>query len=209
MPALMMVIFLVKRKWEAILGFLSVWILALALVSILNSAAIPRYFEENKTTTFAIMERTDNLSPLLTGYRYGGWLGAASIVLFFSLIVFVNRRYFYEWKTFPSTRIWMLLAYLAVACLPIFWIYSLTPLLPVLVFLIFQRKIVTTIICLYCILIPSIYLHGDELSLVLVTSAALLTGLAFILDVLPIKIFQKQWRLGLPDVAETKLDSKA
>lgn len=208
-PGLMIVIFLVKRKWMALLGFLSVWVFSLALVSILNSAAIPRYFEENRTTTFAIMQRTDNLSPLLTGYRYGGWAGVALIILFFALIVFFNRRYFYEWKNFPSTRIWMLLAYLSVACLPIFWIYSLMPLLPVLVFLIFQRKIVTTIISLVCILIPSIYIYGDEQSLVFVSSVVLLAGLAFVLDVLPFKIFQKQWRLPLPVVAEANMDASA
>ena len=81
------------------------------------------------------------------------------------------------------------------------------PLLPVLAFLIFQRKIVTTLICSYCILIPSIYIQGGEQSVLFIASAALLPGLAFILDVLPFRVFQKQWRSRLPVIDEMQLDS--
>jgi hypothetical protein len=205
MPALLMIAFLLKRKWRAILGFVTLWIVSLSIVSILNPAAIPRYFEENKHTTIAIIERPDNASPLLVSYRYGGWLGVGAIILLFALIAFVNRRYFYEWRDFPSTRAWMLLAYFAVACLPIFWIYSLMPLLPVLIFLLSERKIVTSVIALLCILIPSVYVRGGELSVLLTASVCLFTGLAFILDLSSIKIFQKQWRLGLSIKGEANL----
>lgn len=208
MPALVVIVFLVKRKWKAVLGFVAVWLFALALVSVLNSSAIPQYVEENKTTSFILMQRGDNSAPLIAGYRYGGWLGVALILLCLALVIFVNRRYFYEWRSFPSTRVWMLLSYLAVACLPIFWIYSLMPLLPVLAFLIFQRKIVTTLICLYCILISSIYIQGGAQSVPFIASASLLPGLAFILDVLPFKVFQQQWSPApLPVIDETKLDA--
>jgi hypothetical protein len=202
MPGLLVFIYIVKRRWRGVLGFFSVWIFSLALVSILNSAAIPRYFEENRTTTFAILERADNGAPLLMVYRYAGLAGIVSVAIFFALILFTNRRYFHEWKTYPPTRAWMILAYLAVACLPIFWVYSLMPLLPVLIFLLIQRKIITTIIGLYCLLIPSIFLHGDERSLIFIASVSLLTGLAFILDVLPFKVFQRQWGAGLSTLAE-------
>jgi hypothetical protein len=197
MPALLMIIFLVKRRWRAVLGFVSLWIISLSLVSILNPAAIPRYVEENRHTSIAIIERPDNASPLLVSYRYGGWVGIALIILFFFVIVFVNRRYFYEWKKEPSTRVWMLLSYFAVACLPIFWIYSLLPLLPVIIFLLCERKIVTTVIALVCILIPSVYVWGGELYVLLIAGVSILAGLCFILDVSSLKIFQKQWRSSL------------
>jgi hypothetical protein len=207
MPGLLMIIFLVKRRWRAVLGFVSLWVIALSIVSILNPAAIPSYVEENRYTSIAIIERPDNASPLLVSYRYGGLLGVALIILFFFVIVFVNRRYFYEWKREPSTRVWMLLSYFAVACLPIFWIYSLLPLLPVIIFLLCERKIVTTVIALVCILIPSVYVWGGELYVLLIASVSILTGLCFILDLSSLKICQKQWRscLGFTDRANLEV----
>jgi hypothetical protein len=207
MPGLLVIIYLGKRRWKAVSGFLSVWIFSLSLVTLLNPAAVPRYFEENKTTSLAIIQRPDNSAPLAVSYHYAGLAGAALLILFFALIVFVNRRYFLEWPSFPSTRIWMLLSYFAVACLPIFWVYSLMPLLPVLVYLIFQRKIATTILCAPCILIPSLYIHGGEQAVALISSVCVFAGLAFILDALPYKPFQKRWRLGLNVIDEMNPDA--
>jgi len=207
-PGLLMIIFLLKRRWAAILGFVLVWVLALSLISLLNPTTIPRYIEEQfiakriyypkpddapMTTTAATMRRTDNSAPLVVSYRYGGLPGLVLLILLFSTIIFVNRRYFYEWKTAPSTRLWMLLAYFSAACLPIFWIYSLMPLLPVIAFFLFERKIVTTLIALYSILIPSIYIQGGEQSVIPIASVTIFLGLAFTLDRLPSKIFQMKW----------------
>ncbi|PYS48792.1 MAG: hypothetical protein DMF68_12000 [Acidobacteria bacterium] len=207
-PGLLMIIFLLKRKWTAILGFISVWVLALSLITLLNPATLPRYFEEQvitkrlydsnpsavpMTTTSVVIERTDNAAPLVISYRYGGPFGLVLLVLLFSTIIFVNRHYFYEWKICPSTRLWMLLAYFSAACLPIFWIYSLMPLLPVIGFFLFERKILTTIFALYSILIPSIYIRGGEESAIPIASVSIFLGLAFILDRLPLKIFQRKW----------------
>jgi hypothetical protein len=204
-----MIVFLVKRKWMALLGFVSVWIMALSLVTLLNPVTIPRYFAEQvvtkrvydlnnptaapQTTSSFVMQRTDNSAPLIVSYRYGGWAGIGFLILLFALIIFFNRQYFYEWKQLPSTRIWMLLSYFSVACLPIFWLYSLMPLLPVIAFLFFERKIVATIIAVYCILVSSIYIQGGEQPVIPIASISVLVGLAFILDILPFRIFQKQW----------------
>jgi hypothetical protein len=197
LPVLVMLLYLVKRKWRAVLGFVALWVISLSLVSILNPAAIPRYVEENKTTSFFLMQRTDNSGLLVVGYRYGGVVGVILIALLFAVIIYVNRRFFQDSKDYPSTRAWMLASYFAVACLPIFWIYSLMPLLPVLGFLIFQRKIATTVICLYCILIPSIYIRGGEQAVLPMASVSVFAGLAFIFDALPFKLFQKQWQARL------------
>ena len=65
------------------------------------------------------------------------------------------------------------------------------PLLPVLAYLIFQRRIVTTGISLVCLLIPAIYIRGGDESVLLMVSVNILTGLAFICDSLPFRFFQK------------------
>jgi hypothetical protein len=131
----------------------------------------------------------------MVSYRQGGWIGVALLVLFFSLVVFINRRFFYEWETFPSTRVWMLLSYFGVALLPTSYIYALMPLLPVIIFLLCERRIAATIPALCALLIPCIYVEGGDQSVVPMASVSIFIGLAFILDVLPFKIFQKRWHL--------------
>ena len=193
---IVMVIFLVKRKWTAVLGFLSIWIVMLAAVAILNSAAIPRYFVVSRQVSAGIIQRTDNQSPIVASYRYGGWIGVVLIVLLFSVIVLVNRHHFYAWTTFPSTRAWMISSYFSVALLPTSYIYALIALLPVIGFLLWERKIATTILALGAILVPSIYVQGGDESVLPIASVTVLIGLAFILDVLPFKLFQKKWRFA-------------
>ena len=194
LPALLMIAFIIKRKWMAILGFVSFWIAALAMVLILNASAIQRYVEENRHTSVAIMQRPDNAAPLLVGYRYGGWLGLAAIICFYGAIVFANRECFSGEKDYPSTRAWMLLSYFAVACIPIFWIYSLMPLLPVIAFLVKGGRVATTILAVGAVLIPSILIQAGESSILAIAGAVAILGLALIFDVLPMKILQRQWR---------------
>ncbi len=209
LPGIVIFIFLVKRRWAAVLGFVAVWALSLSLVTLLNSAAVPRYLEEQLVTKRVyeqnnpastpistpsfVIQRTDNSAPLLVSYRYAGWLGVALLLLLFTAIVFANRECFYERDGTPSTRGWMIVSYLAVACLPIFWLYSLLPLLPVIGYLFFRRKVVTTAICVYSLLIPSIYIWGGDQSAAPIASVCILIGLAFILDRLPFNLFQKGW----------------
>lgn len=195
---IVMMIFLVKRKWNAVLGFLFIWIVMLAAVAILNSAAIPRYFVVSRQVSAGIIHRTDNQSPIVASYRYGGWIGVVLIVLLFCLIVFVNRHHFYTWKTFPSTRAWMISAYFSVALLPTSYIYALIPLLPVIIFLLWERNVATTVLALYAILVPSIYVQGGDQSVVPISSISIAIGLGLILDVLPFKVFQKKWRFARP-----------
>lgn len=196
MPGLMVVMFLVKRRWAAVLGFVCVWVVALVLVTAMNPAAVPRYVEENRTTSFLLMGRTDNSAPLVVGYHYGGWPGVALLVLFFAFVVYLYRRELFEWEDAPPVRAWMLAAYFPVALIPIFWIYSLMPLLPVLVYLISRRKIVTTALCLLCILIPSVYIRGGEESVLPMASVSLLAGLAFVCEALPFEVFRRRWWAG-------------
>jgi uncharacterized membrane protein len=198
---IVMVIFLVKRKWTAALGFLFIWIVMLAAVAILNFAAIPRYYVVSKGVSAGIIHRIDNQSPIVASYRYGGRIGVILIVLLFSLIVLLNRHCLFAWKTFPSTRAWMICSYLSVALLPTSYIYALIPLFPVIIFLLWERNIVTTILALYALLVPSIYVQGGEQSVVPIASVSIAIGLAFILDLLPLKLFKKKWRfarLSLP-----------
>ncbi|MDQ3819434.1 MAG: DUF2029 domain-containing protein [Acidobacteriota bacterium] len=192
-----LIIFVLKRRWAAVLGCLALWLLLLSIVLALNPETLHKYFEAAREASVRVISRTDNQAPIIASYRYGGWIGVTLIALYFSLIVFANRRFFYEWEISPSTRVWMLMSYFSVALLPTSYLYSLLPLVPVIIFLLSERKIVTTLIVLYCLLIPSVYVKGGDESVIPVASATLLLGLAFILDLLPLKVFQRKWGEGL------------
>lgn len=90
----------------------------------------------------------------------------------------------------------MICSYFSVALLPTSYIYALIPLLPAIIFLVWERNIVTTILALYAILVPSIYVQGGEQSVVPMSSISIAIGLGFILDVLPFKLFKKKWRFA-------------
>jgi len=90
----------------------------------------------------------------------------------------------------------MISSYFSVALLPTSYIYALIALLPVIGFLLWERKIATTILALGAILVPSIYVQGGDESVLPIASVTVLIGLAFILDVLPFKLFQKKWRFA-------------
>ena len=86
----------------------------------------------------------------------------------------------------------MLSSYFSVALLPTSYIYALVPLLPVIVFLIWQKKIVSGILATGAILAPCFYVEGGEESVLPLVSVTVFVGLAFIVDTLPLKIFQKE-----------------
>ena len=193
---IVLLIFVVKRKWPAVFGFILIWIVMLTTVYVLNSAAIPRYLVVSREVSSGIIHRTDNQSPIVASYAHGGWIGAVLMVLLLSLVLFVNRRYFYQWTVFPSTRAWMLSSYFSVALLPTSYSYALVPLLPVIVFLFWQKKIASAILAAGGILAPCFYVEGGEESVLPLVSVTVFVGLAFIVDTLPLKIFQKELQIA-------------
>ena len=40
-----------------------------------DQTSLPRYLEENRTTTFALIHRPDNAALIVASHRFGGWLG--------------------------------------------------------------------------------------------------------------------------------------
>lgn len=117
-PALLLVPFLLRRKWSAVAGFAAVWLLALALVFALHPGAIPRYIEVNTGNSPDMIARTDNAAMLPFLLR---WFGMPGVLIGACLLAVVAWRGREDWHTWE---------FLAVALLPIAWVYSLLPLLP-------------------------------------------------------------------------------
>ncbi len=186
-PGIMAISFLLKRKWLALLGFMVTLVAALFIVLLLYPGAINRYIEVNQTNSVNMILRNDNSSLLFNSYRFAGWMGLALVLFLFFLIIWANKECFYNPQLSTSPRLWILLSYFSVALLPISWNFSLAPLLPIVVFLIFRKKLSTLTIGLFCILIPYITpASGFSVPLALVT---LLIGLGLLFDALPFKLF--------------------
>jgi hypothetical protein len=118
LPGILLIPFLLRRKWSTVSGFTAVWIIALVLVIALHPGAIPSYLTINGSTTPETINRLDNGAFLPSLLRFFGLPGMAAGLLFLLLIAWVGRKNWYTWE------------FLAVALLPIAWIYSLFPLLP-------------------------------------------------------------------------------
>jgi hypothetical protein len=118
LPAILLVPFLLRRKWSALAGFALVWFLALGILFVISPDAISRYFEVNQTNSLTTIERLDNGAMLPTLFRLANWPGLLLGIAFLGGIAYLGRK---DWFTFE---------YLAVALLPIAWIYSVLPLLP-------------------------------------------------------------------------------
>ena len=189
-PGVMIILFLSRKGWHAILGIALVVIVSLVIVVLLSPNSIYQYVEANRLNSIAMTLRDDNASLLGTGYRLGGWLGETLVLIFIALVFWTNRRYvFGKTDQFPPTKLWMLLTYFTVVLLPVSWIYSLVPLLPVIIFLLAKRKMSTTFVGLCCIIIPLFVPVWGPYSVFPLVLVNVLIGVGLIFDALPFRLF--------------------
>jgi len=121
LPAILLIPFLLRRKWSALISFIAIWLIALGLITILHPEAILRYLEINSSNSFDMITRLDNGALLPSLARFTNWPGVVVGMIFLALVGWYGRDNWHTWE------------FLAVALLPIAWIYSLLPLLPGLI----------------------------------------------------------------------------
>jgi len=186
-PSILIISFLLKKKWLALLGFVSTFVSSLLILLYMYPSSISRYIEVNQSNSIDMILRLDNSSLLINSYRVGGWTGVTLILLLFLSIIWVNKEYFYEPVLSLSPRLWILLSYFSVALLPVSWVFSLAPLLPIVIMLISRKKLSTLIVGFCSILIPCIFPpFGVAIPFALVI---LLIGMGLLFDGLPFKLF--------------------
>lgn len=186
-PGILVLSFLLKRKWLALLGFLATFWASIIALLILHPGSILRYIEVNQINSKDVILHPNNLSLLINSYRFGGWVAVAMVLILFLSIIWTNRKFLYAPLLFSSSRLWILLSYFSVALLPIAWPYSLTPLLPVVIMLISQKKLSVLTIGFSCLIIPIIFpSFGTAIPF---AAVILLIGLGLLIDGLPFKIF--------------------
>ncbi len=127
-PALALINFVrLEKRWRTAAGFAAAWGLALTAIQSFNSQILTRYLAASRDSTLKLILGPENASPLGLGLRWLGWPGALLWLAFLGWLVWRNWDAIRE----NSERGWMFSFYLAVAVLPVLWVYSLLPLLPV------------------------------------------------------------------------------
>ena len=135
LPAGMLSLFLIKKKWSALAGFMFSWGAVLTLLHILSPTAVFRYIEVNKYVSPSWITSIGNGSPLVFLLRYFGLPGLGVGLAVILLMVCLNWRVWLNRDADISPDAWHLFSLLTVIFLPITWTYSIAPLLPGLLIL--------------------------------------------------------------------------
>lgn len=134
LPAVMLLPFLWRREWRALVAFTTVWAAALGLVLFCNPQALAAYFAANRAGSLEQIARIDNGALLVVAWRTGGLFGLALAGALVGVVVTTGLR-----AGVTTTAAWAVWIWLGVAVLPIAWVYSLLPLLPWLLRVLCQR----------------------------------------------------------------------
>lgn len=138
--ALLIIPFIARRKWQAVIGFIFTWLAGLTIITILEPTTIYRYILVNRSNSIEIIMREDNASFLAFLFRYLKIPGLVAGILFIAIIVYLGMP-----RAFKNTKIsvpeWNLFCFLSVILLPIAWIYSILPLLTIILSALQQKGV--------------------------------------------------------------------
>ena len=177
-PCLLLWPSIVRREVATVLTAIVAGVVAVVTLWWLNPDIFSRYLEVNRSNSPEIVARLDNASPIVNAYRHLGAGGALSLVAGLSAVWFGTLRQHRD-RAFSA----LLCAYLSVALLPIVWIYSTLPLLPILIWFIRRRPFSIVSVPAYCSFAILMFCPrwGVE-SVNPIVVAILLPGLSFLLE---------------------------
>jgi hypothetical protein len=181
LPAILLIPFILRRKWAAVAGFAVTWLTALGIILILSPNAIHRYITANRTNSINTINRLDNGAFTMFLYRNSGIKGlmiAAILVILF--LALTTKIWLHNRDKHITQDEWNLYSFFAVLLLPIAWIYSLAPLVPQLLSLLQKNKVVRTV-AIAAMLIPIIIYPWDESPTVGIFVFFILVGIAIAL----------------------------
>lgn len=138
LPAVLLLPFLLKKKWSALAGFALVWAVSLVILFAIAPDVIRQYIEANLTASPHHIARWDNNALLPFAHQNFGFLGVGLTVGLLVMVLIVWWKEFQQEEISPAA--WHVTSFLAVALLPITWFYSIFPLLPTFLWLSSSRK---------------------------------------------------------------------
>jgi hypothetical protein len=134
LPALLLAPLVIRRQWNAAVGFAVTWLISLVLVLLLNAGAIQAYLRTGGADSAQWITEPGNGAFLVVAARYG----LIGIALAFILVAAVGFRDLRD----PSSDVrmrWARWNWFATALLPIAWSFSVLP-LALSVLVLFHRR---------------------------------------------------------------------
>ncbi len=156
LPSVVLLPFIIRRNLNAVKGFVVSWLTAAVILVMLSPKAVIRYFTANQTNAIEIILRPDNGSFLFFLYRRAGILGLIiTVLVLLVLLILVYKKYRQGSVNEISTDEWNIYAFMAVLLMPITWVFTIAPLLPNLLLLMQDKRMIVRVLAI-CALIPPI-----------------------------------------------------
>jgi hypothetical protein len=148
LPIVMLCPFVIRKKWGAVIGFALIWALAVTLLYVLDPQIWSSYFKANSSNFTNQMMRDDGSSFLVFLYKKFDIFGALiTIILMLGfLLSFLNFYLKQGISRVISEFEWQGYLFLSIIMLPIAWIYSVVPLIPILWSLLRSTKVTLNIL---------------------------------------------------------------
>ncbi len=124
LPALLLLMF--WRRWRAWGAFAGAWVVALGLVAAFNASALWTYARQLREAADVHVGRLDNGSVVAVADRIAGPGGAVLAVVAIAVVLLHGLRS-------GGEQAWGVTLWASVALLPVAWIYSVVPLVPLVV----------------------------------------------------------------------------
>lgn len=153
LPALSLVPFVVVGRRRVVGAFAAVWVAAVAFLLLVHPSALGRYLDVVRTTGREQAARGENSSLVWAAAHNAGAGGVTVALLFVAIVLVASLR-----RPRRSERIdrwsWDAWTWAGVALLPIAWIYSLLPLLPVIIRTFLQGGVVVRALAFAAFVVP-------------------------------------------------------
>jgi hypothetical protein len=182
-PLLLLAPFVLRGRVRAVLAAAAVCVGGVAAVALLSPSALADYATLGREASRLQLDRLDNSSLLVFSsnvYGLGGVICVAALIAALAAVsVRADRRTSFDFAS------WSRWSWLSVALLPIAWIYSLLPLLPVFVYLLGRRPAFAVVIPTMLALASSALVQEPGLPGALpIAAAQLLLGIALLVHAL-------------------------
>jgi hypothetical protein len=182
MPALTLLPFLLRRRWQAIKGFILTWLGAIGILFLLSPKTLLHYITSNRTNAFEIIDRWDNGSFILFLYKRAEIIGLLiSVIVILLFLVLAYGIYRRSRNGDMLTEEWNIYAFLAVLIMPITWIFSIAPLFPNLLLLLQDKRWIIRVLAICAFIPPMLVLPFGTGSTLGLFGFFLIAGLAFAL----------------------------
>jgi hypothetical protein len=153
LPALMLVPFLVLRRWSVLRGFAVVWAIAVSALLVLDAGALERYVDVARSGGGEQAARGENSALLVAAEHRFGIAGLSVAILVQAAVLVTSLRRLRSRGSLDRWS-WDAWTWAGIALLPIAWIYSLLPLLPAIAWLVCRGGLIAATLALVTFAVP-------------------------------------------------------